>query len=58
MEKRSFCRFTKKTSLTTTYVLGQPFEVTVDFWCDLWVEKNVHFLFVSSPVLKFGIFSI
>ena len=48
----------QKNSLTTTYVLGQPFEVTVDFWCDLWVEKTVHFLCVSSPVLIFGIFSI
>ena len=51
-------RFTKKYLRTTTYVLGQPFEVTVNFWCDLWVEKTVHFLCVSSPVLIFGIFSI
>ena len=58
IEKKIFCRFTNKDSLTTTCVLGQPFEVTVDFWCDLWVEKTVHFLCVSSPVLIFGIFSI
>ena len=57
-KKGVFANLPKKNSLTTTYVLGQPFEVTVDFWCDLWVEKTVHFLCVSSPVLIFGIFSI
>ena len=45
----------QKNSLTTTYVLGQPFEVTVDFWCDLWVEKNCPFplCVISCPDLVF-----